>query len=244
MKTIILDKPMWIIGDVHGEYDLLVDLLNQIPEGAPICFVGDLIDRGSNSKEVIQLIREKGYYCVKGNHEDMAVNHLYTLLDKEPQRYNLADWIKYGGDATIYSYIKEKDFETYYKKTDEIENDFNWLKNLPTIIKFKIKTGSFFPRYLKPVYASHSSIQLFRSDEKIDKENEDSYVMWNRVRQKEVGFAVNIHGHSPIMTELSNISKSQINVDSGVVYSGNPMFGYLTAIEYPTKRRLYSKTKK
>ena len=229
IKEVILNNPIWVIGDVHGEYNLLIDLLEKIPEKDNICFVGDIIDRGKDSKKIIQLIRERNYYCVLGNHEEMA------LTDFE-------SWLKYGGDATIYSYLKNKDFEKYLENK-ELVNDLEWLETLPTIIKFKIKKEGLFSRYEKPLYVSHSGLKLFKSDKKILENNSRHEIIWNRSRHKEVGFAVNIHGHSPILTELSNISKSQINIDSGVVYSGNPMFGYLTGIEYPTKRRFYSKTK-
>jgi len=67
-----------IIGDVHGCYKTLQALLAKIllNHNEQICFVGDLIDRGPKSKEVVDFVRDRGHLCVKGNHEDMAVKSL------------------------------------------------------------------------------------------------------------------------------------------------------------------------
>ncbi|MDH3441675.1 MAG: metallophosphoesterase, partial [Gammaproteobacteria bacterium] len=51
------DGPLDIIGDIHGEFDALMNLLDvlgydeegQSPEGRKIVFLGDLIDRGPDS---------------------------------------------------------------------------------------------------------------------------------------------------------------------------------------------------
>ncbi len=39
----------YIIGDVHGHYDTLMALVDLLPNDAILVFVGDLIDRGSQS---------------------------------------------------------------------------------------------------------------------------------------------------------------------------------------------------
>ena len=54
----------YIIGDVHGEYDTLMRLVSKIPSEAKLIFVGDLIDRGSQSVEVIRQYSMLGAYCV------------------------------------------------------------------------------------------------------------------------------------------------------------------------------------
>lgn len=56
---IIKMKKTYIIGDIHGEYDTLIKLIEKLPFNAEIIFVGDLIDRGAKSREVIELIRKK-----------------------------------------------------------------------------------------------------------------------------------------------------------------------------------------
>ena len=80
--------PFDIIGDVHGCYDELVELLGKLghvvegdataprvhhPEGRSLVFVGDLVDRGPRSPEVMRLamaaVRESGAIWVPGNHD-------------------------------------------------------------------------------------------------------------------------------------------------------------------------------
>ena len=66
---------IWVIGDVHGEYDILMQLIHKLPINAKICFVGDLIDRGANSCEVIEFIINNNYDCVMGNHEELFLEY-------------------------------------------------------------------------------------------------------------------------------------------------------------------------
>jgi protein phosphatase len=80
--------PLDIIGDVHGCYDELRDLLGALgyladttdgdirvthPQGRKLAFVGDLVDRGPRTPEVLKLVmavaRDGTGYCVAGNHD-------------------------------------------------------------------------------------------------------------------------------------------------------------------------------
>ena len=45
---------MYIIGDVHGCYNTLMALIAKLPKNAKLCFVGDFIGRGPNSKDVVE----------------------------------------------------------------------------------------------------------------------------------------------------------------------------------------------
>ena len=186
MKKINLINPVWVIGDVHGQYDLLVKLLEKLPKNANICFVGDLIDRGSQSKEVVKLIRDNKYFIVKGNHEVLmieAVNHDV-----------LGIWLRNGGLETIQSYVdisKEIYEKGFYENKDfnklledkNIIDDVNWMKTLPNIIKFELENE-------KPLYVSHSGIRIEKDDELIEELNPEHQVLWNRFNQVEVDFAV------------------------------------------------------
>lgn len=85
--------PFDIIGDVHGCYDELTELLTQLgyvqkpennlwahPEGRKALFVGDLIDRGPASPAVLRLVMDmvKGQtaLCVPGNHDEKLLRKL------------------------------------------------------------------------------------------------------------------------------------------------------------------------
>lgn len=100
MKTLV-------IPDVHGRYDLLKLALDNYPEHHYV-FLGDLIDRGENSRGCLQLaleLQKKGKAdLILGNHEYMAWM-AYTY----PDRYDW--WLGHGGKQTLASYSSEVDFK-------------------------------------------------------------------------------------------------------------------------------------
>lgn len=101
----------YAIGDVHGRLDLLNLMLTDIekdiaasgPRRTLLIFLGDLIDRGPDSRGVIERLRSyrrEGLRTVFliGNHEEV----LLRLLAGE--RGLLADWLKFGGAECLTSY--------------------------------------------------------------------------------------------------------------------------------------------
>ena len=97
---------LFAIGDIHGCADELVRLLDAVPGRADdtIVFVGDYIDRGHDSRGVIDyLLRWRTRtpartVFLKGNHEDMALDY----LGREGQWGEA--WLRNGGVATLRSY--------------------------------------------------------------------------------------------------------------------------------------------
>jgi len=79
------DGPLDLVGDIHGEIGALTDLMGRLgysergdhPEGRRLVFLGDLIDRGTDSAAVVRKVRdltERGRACaVMGNHDLNAV---------------------------------------------------------------------------------------------------------------------------------------------------------------------------
>jgi serine/threonine protein phosphatase 1 len=101
----------YAVGDIHGRLDLLESLLELIEadlESRPIrksvlVFLGDVIDRGPDSRGVVEKIRTyrhhaMRHYCLAGNHEEV----LLRLLAGE--RGILDSWLKYGGAECLRSY--------------------------------------------------------------------------------------------------------------------------------------------
>jgi serine/threonine protein phosphatase 1 len=103
-------KRCYVIGDVHGRRDLLEGLLDQIRTDAArhdraiiIVCVGDLIDRGIESRGVIELVRSRPvdwahWVFLKGNHEEALVDGL------EGRPALLLQWLQFGGFETARSY--------------------------------------------------------------------------------------------------------------------------------------------
>ncbi|MBR8827389.1 MAG: serine/threonine protein phosphatase [Gomphosphaeria aponina SAG 52.96 = DSM 107014] len=92
-----------VIGDVHGHYDALMKLLSAIAPGSDdeIYFLGDLIDRGPQSAQVVSFVMGNNYKCLRGNHEEMLLDVLGNG-DIVPEMFQI--WLYNGGHATITSY--------------------------------------------------------------------------------------------------------------------------------------------
>lgn len=105
------DATVYAVGDVHGCYDLLVDLLERIvadagrsgPGDATLVFVGDYIDRGPATSDVLSALiwleRHAPFATVflRGNHEQALLDY---LADPVPHK----QWLRVGGRATLQSY--------------------------------------------------------------------------------------------------------------------------------------------
>ncbi|ETV90861.1 hypothetical protein H310_14418 [Aphanomyces invadans] len=90
------DKRVIIIGDVHGcldELELLLDKAEFDAAKDVLVFVGDLVNKGPKSVKVVQFARESGALCVRGNHDDAALNGYYLRQSgiKDDARYEYTD---------------------------------------------------------------------------------------------------------------------------------------------------------
>jgi serine/threonine protein phosphatase 1 len=103
---------VYAVGDVHGRYDLLKEMLATIVADASgracgrlptLVLCGDYVDRGPDSARVLTAldwIRRDGRVrlrLIKGNHEAAFLAFLKDPQDGEP-------WLRFGGDATLRSY--------------------------------------------------------------------------------------------------------------------------------------------
>lgn len=76
------DRPVFVFGDVHGRLDLLTALITKVrdyfgPE-VDLYSVGDLVDRGPDSRGVIELCINEGVQAILGNHETWLHQYLAT----------------------------------------------------------------------------------------------------------------------------------------------------------------------
>lgn len=101
------DRPFLAIGDVHGRADLLLELDGLIEAGYadwPVVLLGDYIDRGEQSREVLELLMSACpgdgpiAACLMGNHERM----LLDFLDDPAERGRR--WLRNGGLQTLASF--------------------------------------------------------------------------------------------------------------------------------------------
>lgn len=127
-----------VIADIHGRYDLLVQLIQKIStsgmplQGFKYVFTGDMVDRGPDSYKVVEVIKrltEKGdAIALLGNHEDMMLNYY------EKGIFNKQDiWLYNGGDKTVRSY--GENMKLYggglFFKAFPLSGHYKWMKELP-----------------------------------------------------------------------------------------------------------------
>ena len=116
---------VWVVGDIHGHYSTLENLLEKIDlqEGDMLVSLGDLIDRGPDSASVLRMFRDhESLFSIRGNHEDMMLRCLSRRRNKDCK-----SWLKYGGIETLES------FEVTPEKRDLLSVEWcEFLSRLPT----------------------------------------------------------------------------------------------------------------
>lgn len=109
---------MNIIADIAGQYDALTRLVAMMPKDE-ILLLGDLVDRGPHSMEVIQWAMDNQWAdnpvtVLLGNHEHMMLDY-YENTDI----YDQFIWARNGGAMTM---------GQYQKNADTLQKHFSWLK--------------------------------------------------------------------------------------------------------------------
>ena len=216
---------IYIISDVHGCYKTLLALIEKLPnkKDSKIVFLGDLVDRGANSYDVIKFVMDNNYDCVLGNHEKMFLEYS-TMLENDRKNPSLVNWLfKNGGEQTLSSYTSKEEF---YKQLD-------FLKLLPLYLEYKdykTKHG----RYL---VVSHSAIgqtwELRNSQNEVNIKRFESQLLWSRYKDFDNSEIFNVYGHTifeePVINEYSSA------IDLGCYQSKeklpNPR---LCALEFPS----------
>ncbi len=113
----------YFISDIHGEYNLLNELLRLIgfSQNDELIVVGDMIEKGEDSVAVVQFIRKlKNAKCIIGNHEYAFLKRYWALLRESPNNFDLV--------------LKklQKTFNDGYKLTWD---DIDWMESLPYFIE-------------------------------------------------------------------------------------------------------------
>jgi hypothetical protein len=112
---------IWVIGDIHGKADLLNNVLESIRKNEKtsvfgplpvekIIFIGDYIDRGPDSKEVLDAIMDLEYekVCLAGNHEDIYLQYnMADPSDTKKQKFFWRAWWNNRAYQTHKSILKD-----------------------------------------------------------------------------------------------------------------------------------------
>lgn len=210
---------IFFIGDIHGcskTFKKLVAEKIRLTKSDKLYCVGDYIDRGNDSKGVIDFIlklRKKNYqiHTLRGNHEQL-------LLDSENGDNSFRHWMKNGGNKTLESFKVNS-----INKLKPVYRDF--FKQT----KYFIQTKSFI--------VAHAGLNF-----KIENPLSDKYSMlWMRdfpVDKDYLGGRILIHGHTPKTKYFISSQKfeSPINLDGGCVFKNRDGFGSLFALNFYERR--------
>lgn len=104
LSTLSPETRFYAIGDIHGRLDLLQTLLAALDEAVPLVFLGDYVDRGHYSAQVLRHLHhlstgeDSRTICLMGNHEAM----LLGFLDNPSEKQNI--WMHNGGVQTLASF--------------------------------------------------------------------------------------------------------------------------------------------
>ncbi len=213
-------KHTYIIGDVHGEYDTLLALIAKLPQDAKLIFVGDLIDRGSKSYDVIRFVRKNDHKVVLGNHEEMMINYGTSFTKTYPRSTNpsfVHNWYNNGGDATLFSYgllkyDKQEGMQCVKNPAmlEQFLDDIAWLKTLPLYIELPQKINNL------PVVITHASCaDVWHHHNNADAETTfREYALWHREIPRPDSGIFNVFGHTPVEFGVE-IAEHFANVDTG-----------------------------
>lgn len=208
----------YVIGDVHGEYDMLLALVKQLPSDAKLIFVGDLVNRGLRSCDVIKFVRKNAFAVVQGNHETYLIENVEFFLDSiEIYRKDKAKnfWSRLMGTKVLRSYglvTDEIDDEVYLVDKplviEQLKADLAWMKSLPCYFELGMVEG-----YDLPIVITHGSTGDFwhLKDENLAEFR--SVCQSNRQEPMKENEIFNIYGH--VIYPKVKIANNFVCVDTG-----------------------------
>lgn len=147
-----MTKPIYAVGDIHGQTEQLERALELIAaDGGPeaeVVFVGDYVDRGPDSRSVIDRLMAgqtegRNWTCLKGNHDRMFTWFMEDFPREDPhlpvELYYLQERI--GGAATLASYgidsgPRDRKSEVHAAAREAVPAaHLDWLDGLPSAIR-------------------------------------------------------------------------------------------------------------
>lgn len=126
------DKRLIFIGDIHGcmnELEALLAKVKYVADKDHIIALGDMINKGPNSLEVIDFLMENGASCVRGNHEDRI------LLVANDATGNALKAGTDGTDKTIETEAARKIRKERELATSLSPEQLDWLNACPIILR-------------------------------------------------------------------------------------------------------------
>lgn len=205
----------FVISDIHGKNTLFRKALKNVKlkKSDTLVILGDLIDRGEDSKGVLDtifLLKDNGFKVelVLGNHEKM-------FLDSFENDEEHTKWMINGGDKTLMSFLTSKINNIPKKYVELISNS-----------KYYLIKDNFI--------LVHAGLNMKIQDPFLDIQT----ILWERkpkelLNEEWLGTRIIIHGHTPQKKTdiISQLNDKIIGIDNGNYLNKNKGYGSLSILE-------------
>lgn len=213
------NRPLYVIGDIHGRADLLAMMLDRLATerevDSDLVFVGDIVDRGEDSAQVLAMVRNlvsdpaQSAFCLMGNHEKMMLDFLDQPVERGKR------WLQYGGLQTLMSFglrqVTERANDEVllaardvFAETLPVET-LDWLRGLP----FRFDSGN-----VNVVHAAADpNLPMSEQSARVLLWGHDDF---EKTFRKDAQWVV--HGHT--ITEEPYARSGRINIDTGAFATG------------------------
>lgn len=234
------DAVYYAIGDVHGEalrlaalHELILADIDRARRPACIVHLGDLIDRGPDSRACVALALalhgcasdQLRVVTLRGNHEQMLIDAFEEADDDSIFEH----WMRNGGDVALGSYVARNGMKDGAWRSAIDKAHLAFLRGLPNLALDE-ERGLVFV---------HAGI-----DPQAYPNCRDDFRIWTRSprffrtetwpdREELEGLTV-IHGHTPTRDGHPDIVPRRMNIDTGAVFGG-PLTAVALAPDAPPR---------
>ena len=222
------DGKRYVVGDIHGcvkSFRSMIKSKLKLTKEDTLFLLGDYIDRGPDSKGVIDFIMElqRESYNVK----PIMGNHEYMLLQSLEDEVEFANWKKNGSTQTLTSFGISED------KASEPSS-----VHLIPALYIDFLRGLSYHEETDDFYFVHAGLGKDIENPKDDLDT----LFWSRreyYNRKILKNRILIHGHTPvsmisIQDRIYDGDSKILNLDGGCVYSHISGFGNLAAMDLDT----------
>lgn len=177
-----------VIGDITGFGDTLEALVKEMPKAKLWC-LGDIIDRGPNSKKALDFLIDNKHRSVMGNHDHMMLfEKIRNNPDVHYRLYPPGCWGWNGGQQTAesfgYQFLHEFEWERHSKYYDFIEK-MPLRKNIGNLI---LTHAPIFNKKDKKAF----DLKEINKDENLL----DRSILWNRLHPEKIEGKFQVYGHN------------------------------------------------
>ncbi len=125
----------FVVGDLHGRFDVLLKALDEVGfnfKKDRLFSVGDLIDRGAQNRQVVELLKQPWFFAVRGNHDQFVIDQF------DEERVQLWRYREYTSQEVHFNLEGKWFFEL--SRDDQVWF-YGQLKHLPYLMEIETDQG-------------------------------------------------------------------------------------------------------